>query len=143
MRVEGEWRETTTTVPRPYVRAHLEAHDGTWVECLFLIDTGADCTVISHDIARLLGRPTVPAARPLQGIGGVIESLELWTTLRFAATNGTRFNIEGKYDTPAQPNDEGCILGYNVLHLFSVVIDKTGDTVCLLRPPHRYVIQRV
>lgn len=142
MRIEGEWRETPTTVPRPYVRAHVEAHDGTWIECVFLVDTGADCTVISADVTQRLGRPTVPAVRQLGGVGGAIETLEVRTTLRLTGTAGERFNIAGAFATPANLTDAvtDSILGYDILHLFALVVDRTNDTVCLLRPPHRYTI---
>jgi predicted aspartyl protease len=141
MQIAGEWRETPTTVPRPYLRAHVEAQNGTWVECIFLIDTGADCTVISADVARQMRRPTTPALRQLGGIGGPVETLEVWTTLRLTGVDGNRFHIAGASATPTDAAIGESILGYDVLHLFSMIIDKPGNTVCLVRPPHTYTIQ--
>jgi hypothetical protein len=140
MLVVGEWRETPTTIPRPYLRAHLEAHDGAWVECLFLIDTGADCTVISADVVRQLGRPTAPAARQLGGIGGAVETLEVWTTLRLTGADGSRATIAGTYATATDSAVGESILGYDILHLFALIVDRAADTACLLRSPHRYTI---
>ncbi len=141
MRIEGEWRETPTTVPRPYLRAYLVAHDGAWVEGLFLIDTGADCTVISSDITKQLGRPTAPALRQLGGIGGGIETLEVWTTLQLTGQDGNRMNISGAFATTSEDSLSESILGYDILQYFALIVDRPGNTVCLIRSPHQYTIQ--
>src|SRR5712691_10995607 len=119
MLIVGEWRETATTVPRPYLRAHVEAHDGTWVECLFLVDTGADRTVLSADVGLQLGRPTVPSPRQLGGIGGAVETREMWTTLRLTGVGGERFNLEGNCGVLVDPSAGECILGYDALMRFT------------------------
>src|SRR5579883_357216 len=141
MRIEGEWRETEDTVPRPYIHGRVEAHDGTWVACLFLIDTGADQTVLAPDLVCQLARPTTLAPRQLGGIGGGVETLEVSTTIRFGTTSGTQVNITANYATLADPVIEESILGYDVLHLFTLIVDRPSSIVCLLRPPHRYTIQ--
>jgi hypothetical protein len=140
MRIEGEWRETLLTVPRPYLRAHLESHDGSWVECIFLIDTGADRTVVAADGVRQPGRPTAPALRQLVGIGGPVETLELWTTLRLTATTGDRMNVAGQYATTIESTVGESILGYDILHMFALIVDRPRAAVCLICPPHRYTI---
>lgn len=140
MLIVGEWRETATTVPRPYIRAHVEAHDGSWVECLFLVDTGADRTVLSADVGLQLGRPTVPSPRQLGGIGGAVETREVWTTLRLYGVNGHPFNVAGSYGVFVDPAAGECILGYDVLLLFALIVDKPAGTVCLIHSPHRYII---
>lgn len=140
MRVEGEWRETVTTVPRPYLRAHLQSHDGSWIQCLFLIDTGADCTVLAADVVRQLGLPTAPALRQLGGIGGPIETLEVQTTLRLTAIDGSRMNIAGQYATSENSTVGESVLGYDVLHRFALIADEPGKVVCLINLPHRYTI---
>lgn len=140
MFVAGEWRETVTTVPRPYVRAHLRAHDGSWVQAVFLVDTGADCTVLAADVARLLGLPLAPSARSISGLGGAVETLEVHTTLRLTSADGSRMNLQGTYATSDDPAVHESILGYDVLRRFAVIVDETNDLVCLIRPPHRYVI---
>jgi hypothetical protein len=141
MRIVGEWRETATTVPRPYIRAHVETHDGNWVQCVFLVDTGTDRTVLTADVGHQLGRPTVPSPRQLGGIGGVVETHEVWTTLRLTGEVGERFNLAGNYGVFVDPLIGECILGYDVLLRFALVVDKPSDSVCLIHPPHRYIIQ--
>jgi hypothetical protein len=32
------------------------------------------------------------------------------------------------------------VIGYDVFHLFAVIVDQPNDTVCLLSPPHCYTI---
>lgn len=140
MRIDGEWRETEDTLPRPYVHGRVEAHDGVWIACDFLIDTGADQTLLAPDLVRQLGCPTTLAPRQLGGIGGAIETLEVQTTLRLVTTAGGQVNLSANYATLMDPAIEESILGYDVLHLFALIVDRAADTVCLLRPPHRYTI---
>jgi predicted aspartyl protease len=141
MRIDGEWQETEDTLPRPFVHGRVEAHDGTWIACMFLIDTGADQTVLAPDLVRQLGRPTTPAPRQLGGIGGAVETLEVWTTLRLTTTAGNNVNLSATYATLSDAAIEESILGYDVLHLFALIVDRPGNTVCLIRPPHQYTIQ--
>ena len=55
MRIDGEWYECDDEVLRPVVRGEvLNAHDS-WEPVLFLVDTGADCTVFSAAILDVLG----------------------------------------------------------------------------------------
>lgn len=46
MRIVGEWRRFDDGVHRPVLRARLQASDGTFLEDLFLVDVGADRTVL-------------------------------------------------------------------------------------------------
>ena len=140
MFVAGEWRETVTTVPRPYVRAHVRAHDGSWVQAVFLVDTGADCTVLAADVAAMLGLPLAPSARKLSGLGGAVETLEVQTALRLISTDGSRMNLVGSYATSDDPAVHESILGYDALRRFAVIVDEANDLVCLINPPHRYTI---
>ena len=142
MLIECEWRETPTTVRRPYLRAHLEAQDGTWVECIFLVDTGADRTVLSADVGRQLGRPTSPSPRQLGGIGGAVETNEVLTRLRLSSVDGSRLNVEGSYGVFVDQSVGESILGYDILHQFVLIVDRPGGTVLLISPPHRYNVLR-
>lgn len=140
MRVKGEWRETATTIPRPYVRAFLEAQDGTWVECLFLVDTGADRTLVTADVARRLGRETLLSTRTIMGIGGIVETREVCTTLRLVGVSGRPYNATGSYGVFIDEMNTECVLGYDVLNRFAVVFEKRTDTIWLLHPPTGYLL---
>lgn len=141
MRINGGWYEPEGHLPRPVVIGRLEAADGSWLACPFHIDTGADTTVLSANVLRQLGRPVSLAPVQLGGIGGGVETWAVHTTLRFERTDGTPADIPGVYSA-FQVEDalEMPVLGYDVIHLFALIIDKPGNTVCLLRPPHRYTI---
>lgn len=142
MRINGGWYEPERRLPRPVIIAKLEAADGSWIDCPFQIDTGADTTVFSAKILRQLGRPFVLAPIQLGGIGGGVETWQVHTTLRFERTDGEPADIPGAYSA-FQVEDalELSVLGYDITHLFAVIIDKPGNTICLLRPPHRYDVR--
>ncbi len=142
MRINGRWVETDDTLPRPTVEAQVETIDGRWIDCPFLIDTGADATVFSPRVLRQLGRPVTLARKQLGGVGGPVETWEVWTTLRLVATDGSPANIEGTYSAfQIDGALEMSVLGYDVLHLFALIVDRPADAVCLIRPAHRYTIQ--
>ena len=121
--------------------AEVETATGGWAGCDFLIDTGADATVISPDVLQQLGRPTTLAARQLGGIGGSVPTLEVWTTIRLSAPDGSVANIGGMrsaFGVTGAITD--CILGLNILCAFALVADRPNDILCLLRPPLYYTI---
>jgi hypothetical protein len=121
--------------------AEVETAAGAWVGCDFLIDTGADVTVISPDVLQKFGRPTALAARQLGGIGGSVPTLEVWTTIRFRAPDGSVANIGGMRSAFGAPGTiPDCVLGLDILSAFALIADRPNDVVGLLRAPHSYTI---
>ncbi len=47
MRINGEWYTCEDHIVRPVVRGELLGGDNTWIQTLFLVDTGADRTALS------------------------------------------------------------------------------------------------
>jgi hypothetical protein len=47
MRIDGEWALFDDGVIRPIVFGEISAADGSWIKCPFLVDTGADRTVLT------------------------------------------------------------------------------------------------
>lgn len=141
MLINGGWYEPEGRLPRPVLIGKLETADGSWIECPFHIDTGADATVLAAKVLRQLGRPVALAPVQLGGIGGGVETWEVHTTLRFERTDGRPAVIEGAYSA-FQVEDalEMSVLGYDVIHLFALIADRPGNTVCLLAPPTQYII---
>ena len=130
MRINGGRYEPEGQLPRPVVIGKLEAADGNWLACPFHIDTGADTTVLSAKVLRQLGRPFTLVPVQLGGIGGGVETWQVHTTLRFERTDGLPADIQGVYS--AFQIDEALemsLLGYDVIHLFAMIIDKPSNTV--------------
>ncbi|MBN9117695.1 MAG: aspartyl protease family protein [Planctomycetes bacterium] len=142
MRINGGWFESDERLPQPVVIGQVETADDRWIECPFLIDTGADTSVLSAKVLRQLGHPVTLAPKQLGGIGGAVETWQVWTALRFSNTGGAHGVIRGAYSAfQVEGALEMSVLGYDVLHLFAVIVDRPGDTVCLMSPPHGYTIQ--
>jgi hypothetical protein len=55
MRFDGVWRECDDGVVRPVIRGEVRAADGAWAPVPFLLDVGADRTVFSAAVLRMLG----------------------------------------------------------------------------------------
>jgi hypothetical protein len=55
--------------------------------------------------------------------------------------DGTPVLFRGRYPalTDAEALDMS-VLGRDITCLFALIVDRPGDTVCLLRQPHRYTI---
>ncbi len=54
MRIDGAWKICDDGAVRPIFRGQAKAADGSWKALIFLVDTGADRTVLSADILELL-----------------------------------------------------------------------------------------
>ena len=119
------------------------AADGTWHEITFLVDTGADSTALTAETIALLGfEPTTPEGVHMEGVGGAAPSGVVNTRVRFTQSGRQPVAFPGDFLAFTRPGPlELNYLGRNILNMFAVVIDRAGDTVCLLRGRHRYVIQ--
>jgi predicted aspartyl protease len=129
-------------VQGPVLPAKILPRSGEPVPCTFLVDTGADHTVIPAELLRDLGLPSVPSTRQIGGVGGVVESVLIHPQVMFLKDNGDwltvaiqcfAFTIDNAVDMP--------ILGRDVTNLFALIVDHASDVVCLVRDRHRYVIQ--
>jgi hypothetical protein len=89
MRINGEWLLCDDGVVRPAIRAELLADDGAWKAVEFLVDIGADRTVLNADILSKLGLPLLEAAEGLSGLGGGTDSVEIETTLHLRRDTGS------------------------------------------------------
>jgi predicted aspartyl protease len=142
MRIDGLWVEDEGGVRRPYFLAKVETHSGDWIDCPFLVDTGADRTVFSAGVLKQLGRSTTLSPVQLGGVGGAVETMLVWTQIKFSNTDGTPIVVNGNYAAFTNPVAlEESVLGRDIHNIFAVIVDRAGDTVCLLRDRHRYVIQ--
>jgi len=141
MRIDGAWEYCIDEVILPVVRAEIVAADGTPVVIPFLVDTGADRTVLSWDIVETLGLPLVSPSHPIEGLGGRAASVEVQAEIRFYRHEGGQasFTIRCAAVTDAAALDMS-LLGRDILGWFALIVDRPGNTICLLNQRHHYAI---
>ena len=144
MRVNGEWLVCGDGIVRPTVRAFVLVADGTWIDAVFLLDAGADRTVLSADFLNLL-RPLEkvgPEPIRLAGIGEASDSITVETAIGFIKDDGRRITVRGQFSVFTEiESADLSVLGRDVTNSFSVIYDYPNRAVALLAPPHSYEIK--
>ncbi len=142
MRLEGTWAIDAAGVSWPVITAEVQGAGGAWIECEFLLDTGAEITVIAANIFHQLRLPSLPSSHGLQGVGGTVGSVRVDTVIRFTQPDGTHATVRSQFHAAPVPGTvEMSLLGRDILGNFAVIVDRPGKTICLLHGKHRYVIQ--
>jgi predicted aspartyl protease len=117
--------------------------DGSPIAQLFLVDTGADCTVFSAQLLEKLAQPSEGASANsvLQGLGGQSESVVVEATLEMPTIDGRELRIRGKFAAVVQPSVlDISVLGRDVLGNFDVIVSRRRNEVLLLAGNHNYSI---
>ena len=141
MRLSGEWSLCDDGVARPVIRGEILGGSGSWIRAEFLVDTGADRTVFSAGVLRLLGLRSVATHERVSGVGGLAESVVVETQLRLAREGGGRVVFRGQYAAVTEPEAlDMSVLGRDVTGLFALIVDRPGDVVCFVGQRHHYVI---
>ncbi|HEV3256360.1 MAG TPA: retropepsin-like aspartic protease [Gemmataceae bacterium] len=123
----------------------VRASHGTLLQDLFLIDTGADRTVLSAFFAGRLNLPVNPSppGYGLVGISGETAFVLINTALQFIRTDGGPARVNGQFaaflDTRAT---DYSVLGRDVLNNFDVIVSRRRNEVLLLAPNHQYQVTR-
>lgn len=113
---------------------------GPQLEDRFLVDGGADCTVLSAELIGRLGLSGTVGSR-LAGVGGTEGSALVQTTLEFKHDAGGTAVVRGEFSAFTNPGAIVMnILGRDVLNNFDVIMSRPRNEILLLSPPHRYVI---
>lgn len=81
MRFDGEWLECDDGIVRPTIRAEMSARGNVWRAVEFLVDTGADRTVISANVLESLDLDTTEPQDRIGGIGGLVDSVIVRTQI--------------------------------------------------------------
>ena len=143
MLIAGEWQVGEDGAARPIVRGEILGLDGRAVPETFLIDSGADRTVLSASVLERLHLPQrrAESGLTLSGIGGESAFVLVRTALVFVRENGAAIRIRGELAgfTDMDATDLS-ILGRDVLDHFDVVLSRRRNDVLLLAPNHRYHI---
>jgi len=143
MRFDGEWLLCDDGTTRPVLRAEVFAGNDNWHSIELLLDTGADRTVLSTNVLRLLDLPFSDGTA-IAGIGGTAGVVTLETKLLFTRDGGKQVTFRGEYAACKDPETlDMSVLGRDILDMLAVVVDRPGGVVCLLGQRHGYVIEEL
>ena len=142
MLFRGEWLAGSDGVARPIIRLHVTRPDGTQFVAPFLVDSGADATIFSHDVLLQLGVPTAPgSAGTLQGVGGQTACIVVQSTLTFTQEDSNTGSFTGNFGSFLSPDaSEISLLGRDVLNNFEVIISYRLRCVLFLTLPHAWLV---
>ena len=118
MVIAGSWQLCDDGLTRPVLQAALQASDGTLVADDFLIDSGADRTVLSNTFLVRLQLPTrsTGSGTGLCGVGGQTDSVLVNTTVQFLNRDGNPVRIHGEFAAFTDPTaTDLSILGRDIL----------------------------
>lgn len=139
MRIVGAWRTCDDGIVRPVLRVVLFDARGHPLTEWFLIDTGADQTVLSGTAYFRLG---IAGHRPdgghrLMGIGGASDFVLITTEAELTRDDGQVVKIRGDLAafTDATATDFS-VLGRDVLDNFDLVVSRRKNEICLLAGNH-------
>jgi hypothetical protein len=126
----------------PVMPVHLRTGNGSWIAAPFLVDTGADRTVVSAGVLATLQLPHLITAERLRGVGGAVMSVLVDTQLRLLQEDRSPVTVRGPYAAFTDPEAlDMSVLGRDITGLFAVIVDEPEQVVCLLRQRHRYHIE--
>jgi Aspartyl protease len=144
MVIAGEWRICDDGVSRPTVQARVGGDDWKALVEYFLLDTGADRTVLSGGFLSRLALPSIAAPPGLifQGIGGSTGFGLVDVVLEFASQDSAMARVRGQIAAFTDPTaTDLSILGRDVLNHFDIVLSRRNYGVLLLAPSHTYRVE--
>lgn len=143
MRIEGCWLTGDDGIARPVVDAHVFGFNDVPFYDRFLVDVGADRTVLSADLARKLALPTSATNESkVVGVGGEAGFVLIKTAIQLLCDNGTPARVKGEFAAFLDGTAiDLSVLGRDVLNHFDCIVSRRRDEVLLLAGNHRYVIK--
>jgi hypothetical protein len=143
MRFNGEWFECDDGIVRPIIRAEVLSRDRLWTAADLLVDTGADRTVLSADLLKVLSLETSRPQHQIGGIGGLIESVTVTTHIRLTRDDGQGVTFHGSYAGCTRYDAlDMSVVGRDILEMFSVIVDRPADVVAILGGNHYYSLHQ-
>jgi ribosomal protein L14 len=137
----GEWYLCDDEVTRPVIRGEILAQDGSWCAAEFLVDTGADRTVLSANTLVALNLESREPDEDIAGVGGIVDSVVVRTAIRLTRDDGKMATFRGEYAAcTVQEALDMSVLGRDILGMFSVIVDRPSGIVCLVGGRHTYRI---
>lgn len=143
MLVAGVWHQCDDGIIRPVLQAEILAHDNSWWKAPFLLDTGADRTVLSADVLTALRLPFIKTDNRIGGVGGVASAVTIETQIRLSHNENGKVLLRGQYVGVSNKETlDISVLGRDITNLFAVLVDWPQKTICLLSQRHHYTIIR-
>lgn len=142
-RIVGRWHRFDDGEARPVVDARVLLPDGRWLDASFVLDSGADRTVLDASFREVFAGVAIPAddAPRLGGIGGVVSAFFVNARLAFQRDDSEFIRVSGQIGVFTDPTATDVpLLGRDVTDNFSVIYSFPNQQVLLLAPPHRYQV---
>jgi hypothetical protein len=133
MQIRGEWYLCDDGIERPVIRGEIRSGSGLWEPAFFLVDTGADRTVVSADLLSVLHLPEATAQDRLGGLGGLIRPVSIETVIQLPGDGDSPVAFRSQFAavTDLEALDMS-VLGRDITGLFAVIVDRPGNVVCLV-----------
>ena len=143
MRIVGDWFLFDDGESRPILRAKLRTNRGTTVTEQFLVDTGADRTVLTAALLHQLALPVQPPPTDerLLGIGGAAAYVMVESVIELTRDDGGPVAVRGQFAAFTDPGaTDLSVMGRDVLNNFDVIVSRPKSEVLLLAARHRYQV---
>ena len=139
--IRGYFPPINSGNPPPYIVGLIDIPEMgiTGVEIQFLIDTGADRSLIGDDDSRRMVQDhqadftTLEEGIPSQGIGGIVSTREAQATLQLEDFS-TDLKIDILEPVPGQQPSVPSLLGRDILSHFALFMEDRTSSVLLLEP---------
>jgi hypothetical protein len=145
MRIVGEWLLCDDGKTRPVVNCHVTDAVGGERQEPFLVDTGADQTVLTAGLLAALSLPTSapPAGFAMSGVGGQPAFEVIRTTLTLYADDGSPARFQGDFAAFTDPaSADLSLLGRDILDDFDLIASRRRNEVLLLAMNHQYRVEQ-
>ena len=141
MRIDGQWALFADGFLRPIIRGEIRRSNDSWIEVPFLVDTGADRTVLSAGILSKLRLESFAPQESISGMGGLVDSVLVETEIQLTRETGGKVIFHGQFAAVRELEAlDISVLGRDTTGLFAVIVDQPADVVSLLAQRHRYSI---
>jgi hypothetical protein len=142
MRFDGEWLTCDDGIVRPIMRCEVLGGDGQWRSAEFLVDSGADRTVLSANVLGAMALDEWTPGEEIRGVGGVAATVAVTTQIRLTRENLEKVVFRGEF-VACRDREllDMSVLGRDITQLVAVIVDRPGQRVCMLRDGHSYLIR--
>jgi hypothetical protein len=145
MEIAGEWYRGDDGTTRPFILVNVLGENNVLASDRFLIDTGADRSVLSEALLDELKLPVrePPTEERLVGVGGPNRFVLVNTVLIFTTNDGGTARFRGEFAAFLDSSAiDSCVLGRDVLDHLDLILSRRRNEVRLLGTNHTYQVLR-